>query len=256
MMSCARLYVFICWFIMASLAGLTDTKAADNRLVADLSLDEVAITTDFNGESLLLFGAVNDAMDDDIIVIFKGPVRKIASRKKEKVSGIWINRQTINWKNAPSFYHIYSTRPITQILNESAQAELSIGYRHLGITATQKNYSAPQLAVWREALSRNMTEKGLWKKHENTVTIVRGALFRTPVTLPANILPGDYDVRVLHIRDGQLLAEDKTSISVAKKGIGAFIYTIAHDYSIFYGIFAVVFAVCAGWLAAVAFRRT
>jgi hypothetical protein len=33
------------------------------------------------------------------------------------------------------------------------------------------------------------------------------------------------------------------------------IYNFAHDYSLFYGLFAIAFAVAAGWLAAVAFRR-
>ena len=63
--------------------GVPDPVSA-NTLVADLSLEEVAITTDFNGESLLLFGAVDNAHDDDIIVEFKGPVLKIASRKKDQ----------------------------------------------------------------------------------------------------------------------------------------------------------------------------
>ena len=82
-----------------------------------------------------------------------------------------------------------------------------------------------------------------------------GALFRLDVPLPKNIRPGDYDVRVLHLRDGALLSEKFSSISVKKSGIGALIYRFAHEYSFFYGIFAVLFAVASGWIAAVAFRR-
>ena len=62
--------------------------------------------------------------------------------------------------------------------------------------------------------------------------------------------------RVLHVQDNQLIAEDTTYISVAKTGIGAMIYGFAHDYSIFYGFFAVCFAVFAGWLAAAAFANS
>ena len=101
------------------LASWFTTPVLANQVVADLSSDEVAITTDFNGQNLLLFGAVSNtsaaAGDNDIIVILKGPEQPLASRKKERISGIWINRQTINWKNAPSFYHILSSRPIDQI---------------------------------------------------------------------------------------------------------------------------------------------
>lgn len=230
--------------------------ASANTLVADLSLEEVAITTDFNGESLLLFGAVDNGHDDDIIVEFKGPVLKIASRKKEQVSGIWVNRQTVNWRNAPSFYHLFSTRPIDDILSADRQSALSIGYRNLGLRPNMAEPPKDGLGQWIEALNRNMVERGLWDQHDGGVTINRGVLFRAPVTLPANILPGDYDVRVLHIRGGQLIAEDRTSIQVAKRGAGAFIYRVAHDYSVFYGLFAIAFAVAAGWLAAAAFRKT
>ena len=235
--------------------GVPDPVSA-NTLVADLSLEEVAITTDFNGESLLLFGAVNNAHDDDIIVEFKGPVLKIASRKKEQVSGIWVNRQTVNWRNAPSFYHLFSTRPLDEILSADSQNALSIGYRNLGLRPKMAQLPDDRLNHWIEALNRNMVERGLWDQHDGGVTINRGVLFRAPVSLPANILPGDYDVRVLHIRGGQLIAEDRTSIQVAKRGAGAFIYRVAHEYSVFYGLFAIAFAVAAGWLAAAAFRKT
>ncbi len=245
-----RALSFIC--LLLSLAA----PVYANTLVADLSLDEVAITTDFNGEDLLLFGAVEDALNDDIIVEFKGPEIALASRRKEQVSGIWVNRQTVTWKNAPSFYHIFSTRPLDEILKPDAQRRLAIGYQHIGLKSAGTSLSPADMVFWTEALDRNMRQKGLWRRHENAVTILKGVLFRAPVALPANILPGDYDVRVLHIRNGQLLAEDTTSISVAKKGLGAYIYTIAHDYSVFYGIFAVIFACGAGWLAAAAFRKT
>ena len=226
-----------------------------NTLVADLSLDEVAITTDFNGESLLLFGAVSAESQSDIVVVFKGPPVPLASRKKELVSGIWMNRQTVVWQNAPSFYHIFSNRPLDEVLSAKQQKALRIGAAHLGLRTGDLRLSAADTTLWRDALARNMTARGLWQVNDEQVSIIRGALFRAPVELPANIVPGEYEVRVLHVQDDRLIAEDTTYISVAKAGIGAMIYAFAHDYSIFYGVFAVCFAVFAGWLAAAAFRK-
>ena len=229
--------------------------ATASTLVADLSLDEVAITTDFNGESLLLFGAVSAGTESDIVVIFTGPPAKLASRKKELVSGIWMNRKTVVWQNAPSFYHIFSNRALDEVLSADQQKLLRIGADNLGLRTGDVRLSPADLGVWRGALARNMTARGLWQVNDGQVSIIRGALFRTPVELPANIVPGDYEVRVLHVQDNQLIAEDTTYISVAKTGIGAMIYALAHEYSIFYGFFAVCFAVFAGWLAAAAFRK-
>ena len=239
--------------LMLAMAGGADNARANGDLVADLSLEQVAITTDFNGKNLLLFGAVAGEEGDDIIVEFKGPDAMMQSRRKERISGIWINTQTVQWENAPGFYHVFSTRNIGDILMPSQQYRLGLGYQYLGLKAAAIQEEDAQ--IWLEALHRNMTEKGLWHMHEGAVSMVRGLLFRTPVFLPANILPGDYNVRVFHVRDGEVLAVDKTSILVAKRGIGGLIYRIAHDYALFYGLFAVGFAVFSGWLAAAAFRK-
>lgn len=256
-----QLWKFLC--VMGVLAASAQNANA-NQVVADLSLDEVAITTDFNGQNLLLFGAVAANTDmqsaseneNDIIVVFTGPVQPLASRRKERVSGIWINRETVNWKNAPSFYHILSSRPVADIASDQLQADLKIGYRHLGLRAAEPLADGQNVRDWQDALYRNMTGKGLWRTEEDAVKIMRNALFRASVDLPANIVPGDYQVRILNLRDGRLVSEDMREITVQKTGISAFIYRFAHDYAIFYGLFAVFFAVASGWLASAAFRRS
>jgi uncharacterized protein (TIGR02186 family) len=87
------------------------------------------------------------------------------------------------------------------------------------------------------------------------VKLTDGALFRADVQLPANVISGIYDVRILQFRDGVVFSESQTNIYIKKGGLSAMIYNFAHDYSLFYGLFAIAFAVAAGWLAAVAFRR-
>lgn len=247
--------VFTSLLFLAALFLWLPSAAFAGPVVAELSSDEVAITTDFNGQDLLLFGAVTPSDDNDIIVILTGPQAEFASRRKEQVSGIWINRQTVTWKNAPSFYQVLSTRPVDQILSEKDRKALKVGYQNLGLKPRYSKLSETELAEWMEALNRNMQQAGLWHEQSGAVEIIRNALFRAPVTLPANIIPGDYRVRILDVQNGRLVSEDETSLSVQKQGVGAQIYRLAHEYSIFYGLFAVAFAVAAGWLASAAFRK-
>ena len=89
----------------------------------------------------------------------------------------------------------------------------------------------------------------------SSITTQQDMLFRAALALPSNIPPGDYVVRVLHFRDGVAMSERTTDMNVKKAGLSALIYRFAHDHSAFYGIFAIIFAVASGWLAAVAFRR-
>ena len=255
-MSLSRLSSLIAALSLLLSIELSAAIAQDNTLVADVSQDDVAITTTFHGTQLLLFGAVSGQAGDEIAIIISGPEGKIATRRKEKIGGIWINRDAIIWKNAPSYYQIFLTSTLDQVADNQTRQRHEIGYRNLPLRTEKSTIPQDQIhGLWRDALARTMRQENLWQTHENAVTLMSDALFRVNVPLPKNIRPGDYDVRVLHFRDGQLLAENENNISVAKRGIGALIYRFAHDYSIFYGIFAVLFAVASGWLAAVAFRR-
>lgn len=240
--------------------GLIQQAAAQTRaLVTELSSESVDITTNFNGTSLLLFGAVKEHYSTEnahIVVTVSGPEKSISSRFKQRVSGIWINTSSVTWKNAPSYYHILTSQPLDTIMTNAARDRFEIGYDYLPLRWDADGISAEEIdTVWKPALARNMTESGLWAIEEGGVIVLRDSLFRASVALPSNILPGDYEVRVLQFEDGTLIAEEITPITVEKKGLGEWIYRFAHDYSAFYGIFAILFAVASGWLAAVAFRR-
>ena len=234
----------------------SDSYAESNALVADLSKSNISINTDFNGASLLLFGSIAGEEGDDIIVIISGPSSEIITRKKSKISGIWVNSNSIKWKNAPSFYQIFTTNPLSEIANIDVLRSLAVGTEFLDLRYEKfDDVETKSYLDWRRALTRNMKSASLWKTNEKTIQVIRGALFRAEVALPANITTGDYEVRIIHFRNGRFIAEDKTAIAVKKAGFSAIIYHLAHEYSIFYGIFAIAFAVFAGWLAATIFQR-
>ena len=46
-----------------------------------------------------------------------------------------------------------------------------------------------------------------------------------------------------------------TPLRVSKIGVGAYVFRFAHTNSAAYGVFAIVIAVLAGWLAAAIFRK-
>lgn len=63
---------------------LTSKSFAENQLVADLSQENVKISTDFLGAKILLFGAYDGKKGDDIIVIVTGPKGLVTVQKKRK----------------------------------------------------------------------------------------------------------------------------------------------------------------------------
>ena len=92
---------------------------ANENIVADLSENNVEISTTFSGAKILLFGAYDGKKDDDIIVIVSGPKGQVKEvEKKSKKYGIWMISDSIIFNNVPKYYYIASNRKIINITNK------------------------------------------------------------------------------------------------------------------------------------------
>lgn len=244
------------FLVLLSLVTFISSTEAQETIAVDLDAEEVKISTDFHGANLLLFGAFDRASVDDIAIIISGPPTKIALRRKENVSGIWLNTDSATLVNMPSFYHILSTRPLEDIATPSTMKVNRLSFEYFPFKPRGiKALSSSDEMKWQTGLIANMEKAGLWLNHTDGIKVVQDVLFRANIDLPANIIPGDYSVRTLHFRDGALVGETVSEILVIKSGLSAEIYRFAHEYAPIYGIFAIIFAMGCGWLAAAAFRK-
>ena len=233
---------------------LSSNTFAQNQIVADLSQENVKISTDFQGAKILLFGAYDGQKGDDIIVIVTGPKGLVTVQKKEKILGVWVNTRKVNYINAPKYLSISSNRKIEEILNKKTQKISEIGLNNLKIRI-QPGIKVESEKEWRQALTRNMLKSNLWSINENSVYLNKDALFRSYLELPSNVITGQFEVKILHYRNSKLVSQQINSINVSKSGISAEIYNIAQNYSTLYGIFAVFLAVLVGWGSNLIFRK-
>ena len=236
------------------LSILTTNTFAQNQIVADLSQENVKISTDFQGAKILLFGAYDGKKGDDIIVIVTGPKGLVTVQKKEKILGVWVNTRKVNYINTPKYLSISSNRRIDDILNKKTQKISEIGLNNLKIRI-QPGIKVEKEGNWRQALTRNMLKSNLWSINENSVTLNKDSLFRSYLELPSNVITGQFEVKILHYRNSKLVSQQINSINVSKSGISAEIYDIAQNYSTLYGIFAVLLAVLVGWGSNLIFRK-
>jgi len=61
----------------------------------------IAIGGGFTGDQVVLFGATDGP--GDIVAVVRGPDREMTVWRKGKVAGIWVNTETIAFRNVPSF---------------------------------------------------------------------------------------------------------------------------------------------------------
>lgn len=233
--------------------------AKAEEIVLGLSQDQIGITAFFDGSEILVYGAVKHGEGPvnpaplDVIIAIAGPSEPVTVRRKERRFGIWVNTEAVEVDLAPSFYAVATSAPLATVLTETEDL------RHkITVDKAIRSVGAPMTvtdsAAFSTALIRIREDASLYKTLENTVQFEQQTLFSTSVALPANLTEGDYATRIFLTRDGQVIADYETDIAVRKVGMEQFLYNLAHQQPLIYGVLSLIIAIAAGWGAAAAFR--
>lgn len=243
--------------LLVWLAGAAAAQA--ERVVLGLSQDEIAITATFDGSSLLIFGAVKrdsplpEGRPLEVIVTVTGPPVAVEVRRKERRFGIWVNTESARFGRTPSFYAVASTGPLDEIVSatENLRHRISLdrAIRTVGAASMTND-----VADFTEALVRLRERSDLYQTADTGVGLTEQTLFQSRLELPANLVEGVYLARIFLLRDGQVVDLYETGIDVRKVGLERWLYNLAHEQSLVYGILALVLAVAAGWGASALFR--
>ena len=229
------------------------------EIVLGLSRDEVAITANFNGSDVMIFGAVKrDAPAPDggpleVIITLAGPNQPVLVRRKERILGIWVNTDAVEVDSAPAFYAVATSAPMRAVLTEVEDLRYGITIprviRSVGAPDTVSNSE-----TFTEALIRIRAASGLYQVLDSQVDIEEETLFRGQITLPAALTEGDYRARIFLTRNGRVVDEYETTIAVYKAGLERWLFEMSRNQSLLYGLMSLAIAISAGWLASAAFR--
>lgn len=248
-----RLAIFLLF-----LAGAASAEGP--RVIASLSQNAVSITTDFSGSEIFVYGAIErerpvDASDDGlgVIITVLGPSSPVTVRKKDRVFGIWANAESAVIDSAPSFYALASTAPLTDILTDASNSRSNVTVDNsIHIAAGPRGIADPD--AYREAVIRLNRDRGVYFDMIGEVEMVGKTLFQTNIQLPANLVEGNYTARIFLTRAGEVIDDFQTGIRVQKVGLERWIYNLAHENSLIYGLLSILVALMAGWGASEAFR--
>ena len=232
---------------------------AQEVIVSGLSQNRVSITADFDGSEILIFGAVKrdtpppDGGPLEVIVTVEGPSTPVAVRKKGRVAGIWVNTASVHIDSAPSFYAVATTGPLDHILSDVDNLRYGITIERV-IRAIGISDEAEKAGEFVLALLRVRTNEGRYRILEGKVDLTEDTLFRTDIVLPSNLTEGEYKVRLFLLRDKRVVASQEKVIGVRKEGLERFIFNMAKEQPLLYGLVSLVLAALAGWGASAAFR--
>jgi len=229
--------------------------AASEDLVSGLSQDTVEITSNYTGTDIVVFGAIEHLDDSgvhDVIVVVRGPDADITVRKKDRVVGIWLNRDQAKLQDMPTYYYLASTRALSDIATPDTLKRYGIGLSNL---KPERVFSHHDPEPFRLALIRHKEQDGLYGEAPAAVEFLSPALFRVHVPVPATVTRGQYNAEVYLFRDGNVISAQSTPLFIDQTGLERRLYNLAHDSPLLYGLSAVLMAAVLGWLSSVVFRR-
>jgi uncharacterized protein (TIGR02186 family) len=255
-------------FILLSflLSGLLSTvqQAGATAIQMGVSVDEIPVGSDFNGTDIVVFGSVEGVSVDalnrgeyDVVIKVVGGNEDVVIRQKERTFGIWINNQSERFENVPAFYSVTAGKPLTEIAGKEILSRAGLGIDNLGspLAAQEEFEFILEEGKFADALRRLRRNSGLYVEDPGGLVQLSPSLFRARVGLPPNVPIGTHEVTAYLFRDGNLLSSKTVTYRIGKVGFERWIYNLAHEQGLLYGIMAVLIAIFTGWAANAIFRK-
>ncbi|WP_137699697.1 TIGR02186 family protein [Marimonas lutisalis] len=247
-------------FLLAIFALVAASMAtAKEEVVLGLSQNRVAITANFDGSEILIFGAVKretplpGGSSLGVVVAVEGPSVPLTVRRKEKKFGIWINTDALEIDSAPAFYAVATSGPFEEVINQTEDLR-----HHVSIPRSIRSVGAPanikNVEEFTEAVIRIRKNNGLYQTLEGAVEVDQETLFKTSIALPSNLTEGKYKTRVFLTRNGEVVSNYETQIDVQKVGLERFLFNLSRENPLVYGLMSLAIAIAAGWGASAIFR--
>ncbi len=236
-----RRSVALLFFVIGLLINLATGSpgAAAKSIVADIDHHLIAITTDFSGDDVLIFGAVDQP--GDVVMALWGPLTSVQVHHKERIAGIWINREPVTFGDVPSFYGIASSRPLGDMLKPERLDRYQLGVGRLQIkTLAADVQSLDEVPAYHDALLRQRQQGSLFADKVGRVTFVGDTLFRANLRLPSTVPTGKFLVEVYLVHNGEVVDAQTIPLVISKVGFGADIYRFANKYGFAYGVIALI----------------
>ena len=250
--------------LAAALAALlaTAVPARAESLVVSLSVSRLAITANYAGAAVAIFGAVerdgqsvSRAGRYEVVVTVRGPGQTLTVREKETVGPIWLNRAQRKFADVPAYLAVLSSGPLAEIAGETDRTRLRVGLDALVAGLDAGPPGARDAAPFRDALLRLKGRDGLFLERERAVSFLTPTIFSARLPVPATAPTGHYDVEVALFSGGAVLARTGAGFDLVKAGAEQRLAVFAREWSILYGLGVAALALAAGWIASVIFRR-
>lgn len=254
MAACGSRLKKLAWLglLAAVLAVPAGAEALSDNL--QVSPNRVDIGAFFQGAEVALKGALPAGAE--AVVEVRGTTIQQTFLRQGRRWGLWMTVGEIEVDNAPNLYLVLSSAPKIP--------EVAGGQTPWGL-ASLKSQVRLQGALAADETDRFFQEFLELKKSEELYISLPGGLkisnapgggasFQGTFRLPAKVPPGEYQVRLSVLKDGQVAHQTTTKLKVEMVGFPALFASLAYERAALYGILAVLIAIATGFIMGFLFK--
>lgn len=232
----------------------TSALALDASQDFEVEPHRVRITESFHGRTVHISAEIPEGAQ--AVVELKGHPHTENLLLKGRRWGLWMSVGEITVEDAPSLYLAMTTK--AEMLSEQgAEGRWGYGAIREEIRFSGSIPESGPTGLFREFIKLKEKE-GLYGEfpaglkavaNDGKMEIVQGQM-----RLPGNVRPGNYEVSLTVLKDGQILEHKSIKFQVVMRQLTAFLASLAQDRPTLYGFLAVGIAMFMGLLMGFVFK--
>lgn len=246
-------YTVLALLAVAALAILAPGASA---MTAKTNHSDIKIGLTYHGSTVSVSGLADPNVD--LIMKISGEDATEKLMRKDKAAGMWMNVEEITLDHVSEVYYLRSTKDPETLLSAEQRNQYVIGYPALRDKIDLKPAKSPeQRAKLLDDFIKYKQEGKLYSESLGNVDIKpedSGESYYTVFDWPYQAPPGQYQVDVYAVRDGQVIDTAQSQVTVEQDGTIKFLSDMAQNNGAVYGLAAVGVSVTAGFGVGVVFK--
>ena len=243
-----------CLFILALLlpvpyaGAVNESGAVSNDALLTLTPNAVDVNFFFREAKISFSSRIPSGCDAVLIVKGKNHQKKMGLRGRR--FGLWMAVGTITFKNAPTFYKCFTSKPITGITSKENAVSYGMGYEKIENEIASASDGKGAEKRWIEQFVKYQKKADIFSILEGAIKISDNRDGTETVTgtfvIPAWAPKDYYNVTLFGFKNQLPVVKEEKTLSMKYTPSIAFIYNLAMDHGWIYGIMAVIIALVAG----------
>jgi len=230
-------------------------KRANSFATLKIKPQKVMIQTFYNGKDI----SVEAEVPQDIEVVAlscEGPEETLNLMRKGRVYGLWMNVEEILFQKIPAIYFLVTSKKLTELYGKGEIRGIQLGYEGL--------YSRIEIEKEKEKKKELFDQLIKLKESDRLYLVSEGSLkvtrlnnkinkITTTFYLPPKAPPGEYRINLFARKNSEINLIGNQTLTVEKKGLTAYLSSMAINHGLVYGVVAVIIAIISGLIVGVIF---